>query len=209
MTGPSTTKAASGAGPSLAADSTPSGTRHYHRMKWLKRLLLTLTPPAAIIGGGTLWGPFTGWDLTQPQATIIAAFIAVSGAVIAYVGVSTQLRGQASITRAQHTRELAYQEVTAIQLILGRFLTRKTAMASMVALDALDQLNWETIANELELKAVSLDLLGLEPGAKSLSNFASELRRCRRKAADSQTRERVAKNAREVIADLKTNLSQI
>jgi hypothetical protein len=59
-------------------------------MKWVRRLLLAFSSPALLIVGGTVWGPFMDWDLTQPQATLIAGFVAgpflISAAYIAFHG---------------------------------------------------------------------------------------------------------------------------
>src|SRR3546814_9587515 len=44
--------------------------------------------PVVLIVGGIVWGPLMDWDLTQPQATLIAGFVAgpflITAAYIAF-----------------------------------------------------------------------------------------------------------------------------
>ena len=59
-------------------------------MKWVRGVALAFGGPVVLIVGGTVWGPLMEWDLTQPQATLIAGFVAgpflITAAYIAFHG---------------------------------------------------------------------------------------------------------------------------
>ncbi|WP_206498895.1 hypothetical protein [Rhodococcus sp. KRD175] len=48
-------------------------------MKWVLGVSLAFGVPVVLIVGGIVWGPLMDWDLTQPQATLIAGFVAGPG----------------------------------------------------------------------------------------------------------------------------------
>ncbi|MDQ0281280.1 hypothetical protein [Rhodococcoides fascians] len=59
-------------------------------MKWVRGVALMFGGPVVLIVGGTVWGPLMEWDLTQPQATLIAGLVAgpflITAAYIAFHG---------------------------------------------------------------------------------------------------------------------------
>lgn len=59
-------------------------------MKWVRGVSLAFGGPVVLIVGGIVWGPLMEWDLTQPQATLIAGFVAgpflITAAYIAFHG---------------------------------------------------------------------------------------------------------------------------
>lgn len=65
-------------------------------MKWVRGVALMFGGPVVLIVGGTVWGPLMNWDLTQPQATLIAGFVAgpflITAAYIAFHGQRENMR---------------------------------------------------------------------------------------------------------------------
>lgn len=59
-------------------------------MKWVRGVALMFGGPVVLIVGGIVWGPLMEWDLTQPQATLIAGLVAgpflITAAYIAFHG---------------------------------------------------------------------------------------------------------------------------
>lgn len=59
-------------------------------MKWVRGVALAFGGPVVLIVGGIVWGPLMEWDLTQPQATLIAGLVAgpflITAAYIAFHG---------------------------------------------------------------------------------------------------------------------------
>lgn len=65
-------------------------------MKWVRGVALMFGGPVVLIVGGTVWGPLMEWDLTQPQATLIAGLVAgpflITAAYIAFHGQRENMR---------------------------------------------------------------------------------------------------------------------
>jgi hypothetical protein len=79
-------------------------------MRIARALIFALAAPLLVIGFGSIWHHLTGWDLTQPQAMVIAA--AISGPFL-IVAAILAFNGQAAIRmdeRRKFARQLLFEK---------------------------------------------------------------------------------------------------